>query len=98
MTEDGRVTGFIIERISDARHATPEDLTICQTKLSALHALGIVHGGVNKHNFLVADGPVTLVGFECARKCEDVSVFLEEFASLAERLDDMSGKGETVLD
>jgi hypothetical protein len=50
ISEDGRAIGFITEKVVDGRHATPDDLSLCQTILSRLHRLGIKHGDVNKHN------------------------------------------------
>ena len=49
----GRVIGFALERIEHARHAGPHDLEACQEALSKLHRLGILHGDVNRHNFLI---------------------------------------------
>jgi len=52
LTEEGRVIGFLIEKISDFEHATIGDFPLCQNILSKLHRLGIKHGDTNKHNFL----------------------------------------------
>lgn len=93
LTEDGRVIGFLMEMIANARHATEDDLGLCQKTLAKLHQLGIVHGDVNKHNFLIGDGHATLIDFECARKSEDKRAFKEEMRSLLEQLSDTSGKG-----
>ncbi|CAC9887847.1 unnamed protein product, partial [Aureobasidium pullulans] len=54
LTEEGRIIGFVMEHIANARHAEPEDLPLCQETLRRLHRLGIKHGDVNKHNMLVA--------------------------------------------
>jgi len=35
--EEGRIIGFLIERITDARHVTREDISACQVVLSKLH-------------------------------------------------------------
>ncbi len=40
LTEEGRVIGFAMERIT----STPEDLALCQQTLSKSHRLGIKHG------------------------------------------------------
>lgn len=37
LVEEGRVIGFIMARIADCRHATSEDLNLCQLALSKLH-------------------------------------------------------------
>ncbi|THY71161.1 alpha-galactosidase A precursor [Aureobasidium pullulans] len=54
LTEEGRIIGFVMKHIANARHAEPEDLPLCQETLRRLHRLGIKHGDVNKHNMLVA--------------------------------------------
>lgn len=47
LTEEGRVIGFIVERITEFRDATPDDLTLCQQTLSKIHDLGIKHVDIN---------------------------------------------------
>ncbi|KAI1770009.1 hypothetical protein F4818DRAFT_450600 [Hypoxylon cercidicola] len=37
LTEDGRVIGFLMSRITDCRHATPEDFPLCHSVLTRLH-------------------------------------------------------------
>ncbi|KAK4040024.1 alpha-galactosidase a precursor [Parachaetomium inaequale] len=61
VTEEGRVIGFVMEYIDGARTATPDDLRACQRALSRLHALGIKHGDINKHNFVAAERDRTRV-------------------------------------
>ncbi|RFU77949.1 alpha-galactosidase a precursor [Trichoderma arundinaceum] len=41
LIEEGRVIGFIMARITDCRHATPDDFRLCCLALSKLHRLGI---------------------------------------------------------
>ena len=96
LTEEGRIIGFIIERLTDAHHASPTELRLCQVALSKLHNLGILHGDVNKHNFLVKDGRAILIDFECARATEDKSALREEMECLLDELGDTSGRGENV--
>lgn len=97
LSEDGRINGFVMERITGARHATPDDLVLCQVALSKLHDLGILHGDVNRHNFLIKDDQAILIDFECARMSEDKSAFLEEIKSLPDQLGDMSGRGGSIV-
>lgn len=52
LTEEGRVTGLVIEYIKDARHTSPEDVEECRDALQKLHGLGILHNDVNRHDFL----------------------------------------------
>ena len=64
LTEEGRVIGFLISHVTDGRHASPEDYPLCHFALSRLHNLGIKHGDINKHNFLIHDGKATLIDFD----------------------------------
>lgn len=90
ITEEGRVIGFLTERATDgdadARHATLADLDVCSHTLTKLHQLGILHGDINKYNFLVTSQGATLIDFCTARKSEDASAFEKEMQSLEEQL------------
>lgn len=94
LTEDGRVIGFVMERIANARHAGPQDLDICQQTLARLHALGIRHGDVNRFNFLIRGGKAILFDFDTARKCDDPKLLAEELRNLQEALESSSDKGD----
>uniref|UniRef100_A0A0D2Y229 Protein kinase domain-containing protein n=1 Tax=Fusarium oxysporum (strain Fo5176) TaxID=660025 RepID=A0A0D2Y229_FUSOF len=92
--ENGRVIGFLLEEIHNARTAEPEDLAACQRSLQKLHDLGIVHGDINKHNFLIRqDGDAVLIDFETAYKCTDPDILDEEYRHVKESLEDTSGRG-----
>ena len=93
LMEEGRVIGFIIERIPNFRHATPEDLSLCQRALSKLHRIGIKHGDINKHNFLIHDGTATLIDFDAATWCNDTKTLTDEFKRLQQEWEDVSGRG-----
>lgn len=56
LTENGRVIGLIMERITNARHAGTQDIQACGDVLSRLHGLGVRHGDINRFNFLIRDG------------------------------------------
>jgi hypothetical protein len=90
LTEEQRVIGFVLERIKDARHADQGDLEACQDALRKLHRQGILHGDVNKHNFLVQDvdgrKTVTIIDLENASDCDDETAFQRELESLEEML------------
>jgi serine/threonine protein kinase len=98
INEEGRVIGFLMERVTDetgdARHATPADHEACSQALAKLHQLGILHGDINKYNLLVTNKGVTLVDFCTARKCEDASEFDKEMQSLEVRLGSDSRLGK----
>jgi predicted Ser/Thr protein kinase len=97
LREGDRVTGLVLEHIKDARHAGPEDLSECREMLGRLHNLGILHGDVNRFNFLVrkVDGTknVTIIDFESARDCSDEAAFQEELKLLAKQLSAVDGVG-----
>lgn len=93
LTEDGRVIGYLMERITNARHSRPGDLIACQETLSKLHQLGICHGDINRFNFLVRGSEAVLVDFDTARKCNDQDAFQEELNSLPGSLNDTSMRG-----
>jgi hypothetical protein len=98
LSEEGRVIGFIIERITDFRHATPEDLPLCQQALSELHKLKMKHGDPNKHNFLIHNGKATLIDFDHSKWCSDEQALNEEYQSLAAELSETSGRGGIILE
>ena len=81
-TEAGRVTGFLIGCIANAKTAGPEDLLACQRSLKKLHSLGILHGDINKYNFLVRDGGVVIVDFETASRTGDEGELEKEYQRL----------------
>ncbi|PYH35911.1 alpha-galactosidase A precursor [Aspergillus neoniger CBS 115656] len=93
VTESGRVIGFLIEYIRDARHAGIQDVESCREVLGRLHDLGVCHGDTNPFNFLICDGKATLIDFDTARKCDDRGVLVQEMDGLAACLDDRSGRG-----
>ncbi|KAI0883943.1 alpha-galactosidase A precursor [Annulohypoxylon maeteangense] len=93
LTEEGRVIGFLIEYITNFRHATLEDLPLCQSTLSKLHKLGITHGDTNKHNILIHDGKATLIDFDFASRSASDGELEAELHGLPEQLRDMSGRG-----
>lgn len=95
--EEGRIIGFLLEEIPNARTAEVEDLVTCQRSLAKLHALGIKHGDINKHNFLISNGKAVLIDFETAHKCNDDTLLEEEYSQLSESLADMSGRGGVGL-
>lgn len=91
--EAGRVIGFLLEELPHVRAAEPRDLALCQRSLQELHDLGIKHGDINKHNFLISNGRAVLIDFESAQRCEDEGQLGEEYRMLEGSLADMSGRG-----
>ena len=98
LAEEGRIIGFIVERVEDFRHAGLEDMELCRKALRKLHSLGIKHGDTNKHNFLVQDGEATLVDFDHAGRGVGKDKLEEEMGGLEEQLGDMSGRGGRIIE
>jgi serine/threonine protein kinase len=93
LTDHGRVIRFMISLVEGARHATPQDFEVCQKALGILHGLGIKHGDIKKHNFLVHDSGVTLIDFDGAVKNAAAEDLRDELESLEQHLSDTSGRG-----
>ncbi|KAI0385014.1 hypothetical protein F5Y04DRAFT_246662 [Hypomontagnella monticulosa] len=93
LTEEGRVIGFVLEYIENAKTAGPEDLAACQGVLKRLHSLGIKHGDINKYNLLVQGDRVFLLDFESAKKGASLSDLEAEYQQLGESLRNPSLRG-----
>ena len=93
VAEHGRVMGWIMEDLGDARTAEPADLEACQADLARLHALGIKHGDINRFNFLIRNGGACLIDFETAKKCSEVEELEAEYKQLEASLNDPSFRG-----
>ncbi|ESZ89743.1 alpha-galactosidase A precursor [Sclerotinia borealis F-4128] len=97
LTEEGRVIGFLIENV-EGRHATISDLPACKAAVERLHDLGIIHGDLNKYNFLISEGRAVLIDFETAQRSEDSEAIEKEMEGLELQLLDMSGRGGVCLE
>lgn len=97
LTEEGRVIGFLLEDLSEARHSEPKDILLCQEVVSRLHKMGIRHGDLNKHNILISDGRAVLIDFDVAQKCDDGQALQCESEALLANLEDESGKGGCII-
>ncbi len=87
VTEDGQITGFLLEFIEGGRRPWIKDLVACRTVLKKLHGEGFVHNDAHPGNFIVKpDGTALLIDFEYTMPGLDKSRFLEEIESLPEEL------------
>ncbi|KAF1845757.1 uncharacterized protein K460DRAFT_282437 [Cucurbitaria berberidis CBS 394.84] len=93
LTEHGRVIGFAMSKIENARHATLDDINICRQALRRLHTLGIKHGDTNKHNFLIHPHGVTLIDFDFADQNATGAELNKELHGLGQEFADTTGKG-----
>jgi tRNA A-37 threonylcarbamoyl transferase component Bud32 len=84
--------GFLLEKI-EGRHGEIGDLEACQSIVKRLHSLGIVHGDLNKYNFIIGPTRTTLIDFEGARKNGSKEAMEKEFAGLTEQLTEETGRG-----
>lgn len=87
----------MLANVEDARHPDKSegDAVKCRRVLGELHQLGILHGDVNKHNFLVCEERAWLVDFESSRKIEggEEGRLIAEMATLDRFLQSDSKKG-----
>jgi predicted Ser/Thr protein kinase len=90
--ENGRIMGFFTEKI-EGRSACLQDLNICETALAKLHKLGLLHGDVNRYNFLVTEEGVILLDFETLLENASPELMRKELESLRDELVDESGRG-----
>ncbi|KAF2651898.1 hypothetical protein K491DRAFT_681772 [Lophiostoma macrostomum CBS 122681] len=90
--ENGRIIGFFIEKIG-GRSASFQDLSICETALGRLHELGLIHGDVNRYNFLVTEDGVKLLDFECLLENASPESMRKEMENVRAELVDESGRG-----
>ena len=67
--------------------------------MGRLHGLGIKHGDINKHNFLIRgdDDEAVLIDFDAAVKCDDAAPLKEETGRLEQELGDTSRRGGTTV-
>ncbi|KAK4108842.1 hypothetical protein N656DRAFT_839548 [Canariomyces notabilis] len=88
------IEGCDIEYIDKARAVGPADLVACQEVLKRLHALGVKHGDINKHIFMMReDGRCVLHDFETAKQGASKEELEEEYQRLSESLRDPSLRG-----
>ncbi|PVH88873.1 alpha-galactosidase A [Cadophora sp. DSE1049] len=94
LTENGRPMGMLLEKL-EGRRAGIEDLSACEAVLKRLHVVGVLHGDLNRHNFVVDEqsGGVRLIDFENAKDYDAVKA-AEEIASLKCQLVEDTGRGE----
>jgi predicted Ser/Thr protein kinase len=97
LTENGRVIGFLIEYV-EGHHATISDLPACKVAVGRLHGLDILHGDLNKYNFLISERGAVLIDFETAKRSEDIEAMEKEVEELEGQLLDESGKGGVIPD
>jgi tRNA A-37 threonylcarbamoyl transferase component Bud32 len=93
LIEDERVMGMLIEKLED-RRAHIKDISAFEAIVRQLHILGIIHGDLNRHNFVVdkQSGIVLLIEFENAKDYSEIKT-KEEIDSLRNQLAEETGRG-----
>lgn len=93
LTECGRIIGILLERL-DGEFASADDLPDCLSTLGRLHEIGLVHGDVNRYNFIVdkRSRQVSMVDFEHAAALDEVTAKME-LQSLVAELEEDTGRG-----
>ena len=82
----------MIEKI-DGKNGEIDDLEACESIVKRLHSLGIVHGDLNKYNFIIGPTRTTLIDFENATKNGSKEEMQKEFTRLTEQLTEETGRG-----
>lgn len=97
VTEAGSVIGLILEKVP-GEPAGPEDLDKCEWVLRRVHEAGVLHGDVNRNNFLVdrVTDHVRIIDFEMSVPL-DPNEAEAELKSLPQTLADESGLGGTII-
>ena len=90
--ENGRVMGFLVEKI-EGRPASFNEAGFCKTALGKLHKLGHRHGDVNRYNFLVTNKGARLIDFECLVENASPASIREEMETVSRELVSVSGCG-----
>jgi tRNA A-37 threonylcarbamoyl transferase component Bud32 len=91
--------GILLERL-EGDFALVEDLPACANALRRLHKIGLVHGDVNRYNFVVdkQSKSVRMVDFEYVAALEvDEAAAELELESLASELTEETGRGGSVI-
>ncbi|KAG9228342.1 alpha-galactosidase A [Amylocarpus encephaloides] len=98
--ENGRVIGMLLEKL-EGDFASMDDLPACREALENFHHMNMVHGDVNRYNFILDRSKepvhVRLVDFEHAEPYEE-SKALEELQSLSSELAETTGRGGSVVE
>lgn len=89
---NGRIMGFLLEKV-EGRSASLQDLNVCATSLRKLHDLGLLHGDVNRYNFLITERGATMLDFEHFQENASAESMSLELESLCDELVDESGRG-----
>jgi tRNA A-37 threonylcarbamoyl transferase component Bud32 len=92
LIEHDRIIGFLLERV-EGRCGAIGDLVACQGVIERLHSFGIVHGDLNRHNFILSASGATLIDFENSTQNRSREAIQKELDQLTEQLAEETGRG-----
>ncbi|KAI1944141.1 hypothetical protein LOZ12_004259 [Ophidiomyces ophidiicola] len=87
-----RTIGFLIGAIS-GRHPDINDFEACKKTVDLLHTHGIIHGDLNRYNFLINNHGAQIFDFENSVLKEDAAAAEEEIQSFEAMFQDESDIG-----
>lgn len=91
---NGRVMGILLAKI-EGRYAGTEDLDVCRDLVRRIHEMDVIHGDVNRYNFIITENGgkrAFLVDFENAEQFSEERA-KEEMEGLEKELEEESGRG-----
>lgn len=94
VSEHGRIIGFLLEKL-EGRSAGIDDREACEEILHSLHDMGVLHGDINRYNFLVNDEYPQrshIVDLAEAKWATEEGVQIE-LAALQSQLEEETGRG-----
>ncbi|KAF2665180.1 alpha-galactosidase A [Microthyrium microscopicum] len=93
LTEGGRVMGLLLEKVEGAC-VSIENLSQCEKAVQAIHQAGLLHGDVNRYNFIVDSktAAIKVIDFEHAEAFEH-DLAKKEMDSLIYEIQEDSGRG-----
>ena len=95
LIKNGRAMGILLEKI-DEDSASMEDLAGCEEVVGKIHAMWLIHGDVNRYNFIIGrsgDGDIVrMVDFEHVEDYEDEAACVE-LEALPFELAEETGRG-----
>lgn len=98
LVEHGRVIGFLLEKV-EGRGACLDDLAVCKDLIARVHDAGLVHGDVNRYNFMINDQDPArscILDFEHSEPFDQTKA-TEELESLVEELNEETGRGKALV-
>lgn len=98
LAEHGRVIGFLLEK-REGRFASIDDIPVCRALVTQFHKAGLIHGDVNRYNFIINDQEPTqscMIDLEHWEPFDEGKAILE-LESLTSELTEETGRGLALM-